>query len=490
MSDLEITTPDRFDFSEPVKRIHDSQGLHLFQSSIALYELQKSLTKIVQLVENKEVPPGVLNKELLYTKEEIDQYSHDINVPIIPIFDQNSKDSKRLQKVEKTKPYINNLLQLFNEVSLLIDEIPPLKGPRRYGNLACREWHDKFESTIDEKLQRLIIHPFYKLGNPEGFIQEIKWYFNNSFGSKERLDYGTGHELNFLAFITGLWKVNILRKNEIDGYDFLIIFGRYYDLVRKLIILYTLEPAGSHGVWGLDDHFHISYILGSSQFINSSSKNYPQVSPKMVNNRSMVYQYSTRNLYFNSIAFIYKVKKGVFFEHSPILYDISNVKNWEKIQKGMLKMFAVEVVNKFPVVQHFYFGNVLFPWRSLKNGIPLPIHTSEQDLSNSQKNETNDSWKDKVSHNHSGSLNISGNNNVPLVTAPWKKSNNVNQSLQEKLISNGSGPGSRRPITNNLDTTTTAKSLPWSNKQNNNVSTTKAPWTNSQEGTKAPWSKR
>lgn len=457
MTSSQITQPDQFDYSEPVKRIHDSQGLHLFQSSIALYELQKSLATIVQLVESKEVPDGVLSKELLYSNQEIDQFSHDLSAPI-PTFNQDSSNSSFLQNVLKEKPYIKSLLDLFNEMSSLIDQIPPLEGPRRYGNLACREWHAKLEDQIGEMLQRLII-PYYKLPNPKGFLDEVQWYIINAFGSKERLDYGTGHELNFLAFVTGLWKTNVLKQEEMDGYDFLIIFGRYYDLVRKLITLYTLEPAGSHGVWGLDDHFHISYILGSSEFLNTS-KNFPTVSPKMINNRSVVYQYSTKNLYFNSIAFIYKVKKGAFFEHSPILYDISNVKNWEKILKGMQKMFSAEVVNKFPVVQHFYFGNVLFPWRSLKNNSPLPVHTSEENLSVTKQEHSNSDWSGKVSHHQQSQ------NQLPIVTAPWKSTSKTqaHQSLQEKLMSSSNSriPGVPRT------------GAPWANqsRDNNSTSTT------------------
>lgn len=40
------------------------------------------------------------------------------------------------------------------------------------------------------------------------------------------------------------------------------------------------------------------------------------------------------NMYFSAIGFIYDVKKGPFWEHSPILFDISGVRaGWAKINK-------------------------------------------------------------------------------------------------------------------------------------------------------------
>lgn len=49
------------------------------------------------------------------------------------------------------------------------------------------------------------------------------------------------------------------------------VIPRYYGVVDAIITHYKLEPAGSHGVWGLDDHFHIAYIIGAAQLTSKSS---------------------------------------------------------------------------------------------------------------------------------------------------------------------------------------------------------------------------
>lgn len=143
-----------------------------------------------------------------------------------------------------------------------------------------------------------------------------------------------------------------------------------------MVLTYTLEPAGSHGVWGLDDHSFIPYIFGSAQYgpaIDADSMSAPlptegslkgAPSPTRVTDTELVSIYGTQNMYFSAIQFIYDVKKGPFWEHSPVLYDISGIKDgWAKINKGMLKMYAAEVLGKFPVVQHFGFGS-FFKWEA------------------------------------------------------------------------------------------------------------------------------
>lgn len=113
--------------------------------------------------------------------------------------------------------------------------------------------------------------------------------------------------------------------------------------MRRLILTYTLEPAGSHGVWGLDDHFFVPYIFGSAQLAPAieSVENIPTEgsldgAPNAadVTKALVVERERKKNMYFEAVGFIYDVKKGPFWEHSPILYDVSGVtKGWAKINK-------------------------------------------------------------------------------------------------------------------------------------------------------------
>ena len=113
--------------------------------------------------------------------------------------------------------------------------------------------------------------------------------------------------------------------------------------MRKLILKYSLEPAGSHGVWGLDDHSFLPYIFGSAQngpAITESSPTPMEGSrpgapdPASVVKANTVERERHMNMYFGAIGFVYDVRKGPFWEHSPTLYDISGVKaGWGKINK-------------------------------------------------------------------------------------------------------------------------------------------------------------
>jgi serine/threonine-protein phosphatase 2A activator len=80
--------------------------------------------------------------------------------------------------------------------------------------------------------------------------------------------------------------------------------------------------------------------------------------PALITNSKFVERMRDNNLFLGAIDFISQVKQGPFNEHSPMLYDISGVPYWHKVNKGLQKMYVDEVLRKFPVVQHLVFGNL------------------------------------------------------------------------------------------------------------------------------------
>ena len=71
---------------------------------------------------------------------------------------------------------------------------------------------------------------------------EANSYFCESYGSS-RLDFGSGHELNFLAFLIIQYKMNETKSfaNQLIK----VVYARYIELVRKIIVSFNLEPAGN-----------------------------------------------------------------------------------------------------------------------------------------------------------------------------------------------------------------------------------------------------
>ncbi|CAK7262601.1 Serine/threonine-protein phosphatase 2A activator 1 [Sporothrix epigloea] len=310
-------------------------------------------------------------------------------------------------------PSVKRLQALLARITAFIDEAPPDPGPRRFGNVSFRVW----QKLLAERVEKGLLEEYITIGGynlseegaaardngeesegPVSAMDEVKAYFLGSFGSAQRLDYGTGHELSFLAFLGCLWKLRVFADGDVgadgEAVERSLVFGvlePYFVVVRKLILTYTLEPAGSHGVWGLDDHAFLPYIFGSAQLTRPidalGAEPMPQEGsaprapkPSDIMNPETVEVQRQLNLYFSAIGFINDVKKGPFWEHSPILFDVSGIRDgWGKINKGMIKMFNAEVLSKFPVVQHFVFGS-LFSWdEDPAAPAPVPsIHMTEQ----------------------------------------------------------------------------------------------------------------
>lgn len=67
--------------------------------------------------------------------------------------------------------------------------------------------------------------------------------------------------------------------------------------------------------------------------------------PGDIAKKNVVERERKHNMYFSAVGFINDVKTGPFWEHSPILFDISGVRSgWGKINKVSLQTIAIERV--------------------------------------------------------------------------------------------------------------------------------------------------
>lgn len=243
---------------------------------------------------------------------------------------------------EPLSPALQALLDVLHRLKAWTEEIPPEATKRRFGNPAFKKFHQRLVSESETLLTPVC----------GTHAAEIAYYLNAAFGSEVRLDYGTGHELSFLVLLCCVRRAEAASADDASALA-LRIFPAYVDLARAVITTYQLEPAGSRGVWGLDDYSFLPFVFGSAQLLENESR----VDPGFVTDDELIRSRRDEYLYVDAIAFIKSVKTGPFHEHSPTLWDISGVPaGWPKINSGMLKMYKAEVLGKFPIMQHLLFG--------------------------------------------------------------------------------------------------------------------------------------
>jgi serine/threonine-protein phosphatase 2A activator len=270
-------------------------------------------------------------------------------------------------------PAIKNILDILDKVEDVVRRSPPEEqGDSRFGNKGFRDfldlaekehagWHKQLGVTSDEA------------------ISEISTYFLQSFGNRTRIDYGSGHELNFM-----LWSLCLYQLRIITPADFrplvLKVFTRYLTLMRQIQSTYYLEPAGSHGVWGLDDYQFLPFLFGASQLLH-----HPFIRPLSIHQSLILEEYGSDYLYLGQVNFVNSVKnvEGLRW-HSPMLDDISSAKSWSKVEAGMRRMFVAEVLKKLPVMQHFLFGTLVPAVEGMSTEEDLGVSSEGEEIEGSE----------------------------------------------------------------------------------------------------------
>jgi serine/threonine-protein phosphatase 2A activator len=322
----------------------------------------------------------VLSKKIL-TKNDLENFHSSVIYEELLTFIHNLSESVKNLTVDSvmfTSYSVNTFDKVMQRIQDSIQLFPVTETKSRFGNASFRDWisyvRENSSKWIEEELG--IINP------------EVSEYLNNSFGDFNRIDYGTGHELNFIVMLFVLEKLNFFIS---DDYPLLVlqIFNHYIQVMRELQFKYWLEPAGSHGVWGLDDYHFLPFLFGAYQL-----HDHKYIKPKSIHNDEIVCEYSSQYMYLSCIKFINQIKTESLVWHSPMLNDISGVKTWAKVASGLEKMYKAEVLGKLPIMQHFLFCELLGFFKKdleendvcehgqddviyVKNhsGIPIPVRT-------------------------------------------------------------------------------------------------------------------
>jgi len=264
---------------------------------------------------------------------------------------------KKISDDCELSPVVAKVIKAFDEMGRWVAEIPPVQQRARYGNTAFRDWHLRLCARASELMGELLAFRAPDAAEAPHAADELVAYFTDSFGNPSRIDYGTGHELSLIVWFSCLSKLGLLVPADRPA-AVLRAFERYLQLMRQLQTTYWLEPAGSHGVWGLDDYQFLPFLFGAAQLVD-----HDELRPGSIHDADLLEDYSADYLYIAAIRFIKQVKKGPFGEHSPYLNDISALANWQQVASGLVRMYEGEVLGKLPVVQHVKFGHLL-PWSS------------------------------------------------------------------------------------------------------------------------------
>jgi len=172
----------------------------------------------------------VKDNTLLNTWMQSDAYNN-----IIGFFThlQNSVKSKPISATpQNPKPEYLAFAKFFTNLEALLEECPPIQQPMRFGNKAFTTWYNKLVTPIDTLLEELLV------GSKKAAKEEVALYLQESFGSEVRIDYGTGHELNFAIFLLCLCQLQVLDA-KVDSESIVRnIFYRYIGLMRRIQLLY------------------------------------------------------------------------------------------------------------------------------------------------------------------------------------------------------------------------------------------------------------
>lgn len=112
------------------------------------------------------------------------------------------KGKKLTDENVSSSPVVQSILSVLDTVDQLVTETPPVENAAsRFGNPAFRDFYRKVKSRSQGFHESIVGLAEIKGDGEVSGLEEIKVYLEESWGNEERIDYGSGMELNFLCWM-------------------------------------------------------------------------------------------------------------------------------------------------------------------------------------------------------------------------------------------------------------------------------------------------
>ncbi|BGP33528.1 Serine/threonine-protein phosphatase 2A activator 1 [Rhodotorula toruloides] len=259
------------------------------------------------------------------------------------------------------------VLDLLKQLSASLIAEQNGSGVEQESNLGFQRWLDRAEETAN------LVHADLVDSSLSSALPELRSQFRSSFGSPERLDYGTGHELSFLAYLLILRLSGILTTDDEPAIAKLV-FPAYFDLMKQVVKAFRLREAAKMGIWGVENG-HLVYEWGASQKrIHPSKRPVSLLSTPSLSPQHISYLFLTTLLHINAGSTSPATSSG----DEP---------------DGLLRLYRAEVLHRLPVIQHLHFGP-FFRWTRAGTGEVLP--SSGDGLDDEEKKQLDEMLNQRV----------------------------------------------------------------------------------------------
>lgn len=100
-----------------------------------------------------------------------------------------------------------------------------------------------------------------------------------------------------------MYKIGLITDSDLQAI-ILKVFTGYLAVCRHLQRVYWLEPAGSHGVWSLDDYQMLVFYFGAAQLHGNDL-----YAPRCISDKKLMEEQAGEYMYFEAIHFINTVSE-------------------------------------------------------------------------------------------------------------------------------------------------------------------------------------